>query len=76
MNANPGKIWSVPVYLPYLQPPLTAAMVAEAEDKIGRKLPAEYLALLEAQNGGYTPSTATGTGPSVSTNALTPMQSG
>lgn len=53
MRANPGNIWSVPAYLPYLQPPLTAAMVAEAEDRIGRKLPAEYLALLETQNGGY-----------------------
>jgi hypothetical protein len=39
--------------LPYLQPPLTDEVVALAEERIGHKLPAEYLALLRKQNGGY-----------------------
>ncbi|OAI51283.1 hypothetical protein AYO44_05120 [Planctomycetaceae bacterium SCGC AG-212-F19] len=38
----------------YNHPPLTDAMVAEAERQLGVRLPAEYLALLRVQNGGYT----------------------
>lgn len=42
------KLWTVPTYLPYVQPP-----ILKAERKIGYKLPEEYLALLRIQNGGY-----------------------
>ncbi len=38
----------------YNHPPLTDEMVAEAERQLGVKLPAEYVALLRIQNGGYT----------------------
>ena len=53
MSPTAETIWEVPVYLPYVQPPLTDALVRKAERKIGFKLPAEYLALLKVQNGGY-----------------------
>ncbi|MFO1477150.1 MAG: SMI1/KNR4 family protein [Verrucomicrobiota bacterium] len=53
MSVTPETIWKVPAYLPYLQPPLTEAVVAAAEAKIGYKLPADYLNLLRRQNGGY-----------------------
>jgi hypothetical protein len=53
MGATADTIWEVPAYLPYLQPPLTDEVVALAEERIGYKLPAEYLALLRKQNGGY-----------------------
>ncbi len=38
----------------YDHPPLTGEMVTEAEQQLAVQLPAEYLALLEIQNGGYT----------------------
>lgn len=38
----------------YGHPPLTDEMVSIAEEQLGVKLPAEYLALLRVQNGGYT----------------------
>jgi hypothetical protein len=38
----------------YNHPPLTDQMVAVAERQLGVKLPAEYIALLRIQNGGYT----------------------
>jgi len=38
----------------YDHPPLTDEMVAVAESRLGVKLPAEYIALLRHQNGGYT----------------------
>ena len=53
MAATPETIWRVPVYLSYLQPPLTEAAVAAAEDAVGFHLPEAYLALLRRQNGGY-----------------------
>lgn len=53
MSASAHTIWRVPAFLPYLQPPLTEALVAAAEATIGYKLPSEYLALLREQNGGY-----------------------
>lgn len=49
----PARLWRVPVYLPYLQPPLTDAMVREAESQMGVKLPRAYVAALRIQNGGY-----------------------
>jgi hypothetical protein len=53
MGATADTIWQIPVYLPYLQPPLTEAAVAAAENQIGYRLPAEFLGLLKRQNGGY-----------------------
>ncbi len=47
------SIWRVPVYLSYLQPPLTAAAIGDAEARLGVTLPAAYLDLLREQNGGY-----------------------
>ena len=38
----------------YKHPPLTDEMVSIAEEQLGVKLPAEYLALLRVQNGGCT----------------------
>jgi SMI1 / KNR4 family (SUKH-1) len=38
----------------YGHPPLTDEMVAVAEQELGIRLPAEYVALLRVQNGGYT----------------------
>ncbi|MDR1911272.1 MAG: SMI1/KNR4 family protein, partial [Helicobacteraceae bacterium] len=46
-------IWQTPIYLPYIHNDLTDEMVKNAEQKIGHKLPEEYLNLLKAQNGGY-----------------------
>jgi hypothetical protein len=53
MRATADTIWSVPAYLPYLQPPLTNEAVANAEKAIGYALSPEYVALLKKQNGGY-----------------------
>lgn len=53
MRATAETIWQIPAYLPYLQPSLTAEAVASAEKQIGYKLPREYVALLQKQNGGY-----------------------
>src|SRR5262249_42069017 len=49
----PDRLWSVPIYLPYLQPPLTDRAVEEAELQFGAKLPRAYIAALRIQNGGY-----------------------
>lgn len=53
MGATAETIWKVPAYLPYIQPVLTDRAIAAAEEKIGYKLPNEYLSLLRKQNGGY-----------------------
>lgn len=42
-----------PIYLPYLQPTLTDEILADAEQKIGYKLPKTFVELLKLQNGGY-----------------------
>lgn len=63
-GAQPS-IWSVPVYLPYLQPPLTESAIRRIEEKLGLKLPAPYLALLCEQNGGYVRRTLPETGHSM-----------
>lgn len=46
-------IWSVPKYLPYVQPELTDEILLAAEKQLGYKLPKEYIELLKIQNGGY-----------------------
>jgi hypothetical protein len=46
-------LWSVPAYLPHVQPPLTGGAVVAAEELLGVRLPGAYLAMLEVQNGGY-----------------------
>lgn len=53
LQARLAALWSVPVYLPYLQPPLTDKVVARAEAKLGVRLPSAYIAALRVQNGGY-----------------------
>lgn len=53
MPPAPHPIWQVPAYLPYLQPELTDEAVADAERRIGYRLPEAYLGLLRVQNGGY-----------------------
>jgi hypothetical protein len=53
VSVSPQNIWQVPVYLPYLQPDLTEEAIAEAERKLGVRLPEAFLALLGEQNGGY-----------------------
>lgn len=53
MNHVLDRIWRVPAYLPYLQPPLSETMAASAETRIGHRLPLEFLDLLRRQNGGY-----------------------
>lgn len=53
MKATADTVWSVPAYLPYIQPDLTDEAVVNAESTIGYKLPNEYIALLRVQNGGY-----------------------
>jgi hypothetical protein len=52
-QANPlNRIWSVPAYLPFVKPKLTDGAVRDAEQTLGVVLPAAYLELLRAQNGG------------------------
>jgi len=48
-----NTLWQVPKYLPYVQPNLTDDIIANAEKKIGYKLPKEYVDILKIQNGGY-----------------------
>lgn len=48
-----NSIWSLPVYLPYVQPILTDVMVQDAEKQLGYKLPESLINLLKIQNGGY-----------------------
>jgi hypothetical protein len=53
MARPPALLWAVPAFRPYVQPPLTAAAVRDAERYFGVRLPAGYLAMLAVQNGGY-----------------------
>jgi hypothetical protein len=48
-----NTLWQVPKYFPYVQPNLTDDIIANAEKKIGYKLPKEYVDILKIQNGGY-----------------------
>ena len=51
MAIDPHQFWAENWYN---HAPLTDAMVAEAEQTLGVRLPAELLELLRVQNGGYT----------------------
>ena len=54
MNANElENIWRRPIYLPYLQDPLTPEALRAAEEELGRALPRELTMMLSIQNGGY-----------------------
>ncbi len=48
-----STIWQSPKYLPYVQPALTDEILKDAEEKLGHKIPQEYIELLKIQNGGY-----------------------
>ncbi|MBI3945301.1 MAG: SMI1/KNR4 family protein [Armatimonadetes bacterium] len=51
MAIQAGNFWSTNYYN---NPPLTDEMVRVAEQRLGVRLPAEYVDLLRRQNGGYT----------------------
>ena len=54
MNANElANIWRRPIYLPYLQDPLTPEALRAAEEELGHGLPRELAMMLSVQNGGY-----------------------
>lgn len=54
MNANQlANIWRRPIYLPYLQDPLTPEALRAAEEELGHALPRELVMMLSVQNGGY-----------------------
>lgn len=53
MSVYPQTIWRVPAYQPYVQPPLTEDILRAKEAELGVKFPAEYVAHLKMQNGGY-----------------------
>lgn len=46
-------IWSVPKYLPYVQPELTPEILEQAQKQIGYNLPDKLVEILKIQNGGY-----------------------
>ena len=46
-------LWRRPIYLPYLQAPLTSKLLEKAEAELGYKLPETLVKLLKIQNGGY-----------------------
>ncbi|PHI18072.1 hypothetical protein CEQ90_19805 [Lewinellaceae bacterium SD302] len=48
-----NNFWKVPIYLPYLQNPLSPESINECENTIGFKLPDSLISLLNKQNGGY-----------------------
>lgn len=51
-TANRNNIWQSPIYLPYVNDPLTEDAIKKTEKAIGQKLPDAYLNLLSVQNGG------------------------
>ncbi len=51
MPIDPHAFWGVNSYN---HPPLTDEMVAQAEARLGERLPPELIELLRIQNGGYT----------------------
>ncbi len=50
---DPAQIWRLPPYEAYLQSALTGELLESTEQRLGVRLPAAYVALLRAQNGGY-----------------------
>lgn len=52
IKPTPETIWKRPAYLPYVQPALTDALVAQAESELGHELPEVFLDILRVQNGG------------------------
>lgn len=50
---NDSSIWSVPAFLPALQPELTVDAIADVETTLGVVLPSALIAVLREQNGGY-----------------------
>lgn len=46
-------IWTVPKYLPYVQPELTSEILEQAQKQIGYNLPEKLIEILKIQNGGY-----------------------
>ena len=52
IKPTPETIWARPVYLPYVQSPLTDALVQQAESQFGHSLPQLFLDILRVQNGG------------------------
>lgn len=52
-NSELKNIWSVPKYLPYVQPELTPELLEQAQKQIGYKLPEKLVEILKIQNGGY-----------------------
>ena len=51
MPIDPHAFWGANSYN---HPPLTDEMVAQAEARLGVRLPPELIELLRIQNGGYT----------------------
>jgi hypothetical protein len=47
-----GWFWAAPAFLDEVHPPLRPHDVGAAQDRLGVRLPASYLALLRQQNGG------------------------
>lgn len=46
-------VWQRPPYEPYVQAPLTDALLEAIEQELGVRLPDGYVALLRHQNGGH-----------------------
>lgn len=53
MSYANSSIWSLPAFLPALQPDLTDDAIADIETRFGIVLPAALIAVLREQNGGY-----------------------
>jgi hypothetical protein len=46
MARRPARLWRVPAFVPYVQPPLTAAAMRAAEHDLGVTLPDAYVSML------------------------------
>jgi SMI1 / KNR4 family (SUKH-1) len=54
MPIDPHNFWGTESWDKFPNPPLTEALVGQAERKLGVRLPLEYVALLRLRNGGPT----------------------
>ncbi|MCO6044421.1 SMI1/KNR4 family protein [Aeoliella sp. ICT_H6.2] len=52
IKPTPETIWTRPAYLPYVQTPLTEALIRQTESQLGHTLPQLFLDILRVQNGG------------------------